>query len=175
MSQDLNSYWQPSYETYYAAYYQELVSEAVIGRWQNIDYLTAFFVAATASGSTVTGLSFWSKPGWVTVWGSIAVLVSLSSIAHGAVKVPDRLKTQEERRRLFSKLRIDVETFRHQLRIGLSLVEAQKRFDKLRERYSELSQNLQPDIASTNALRLKVQKTLNNILKDYIVLKDDNT
>ncbi|HEX8653581.1 MAG TPA: hypothetical protein VF708_22380 [Pyrinomonadaceae bacterium] len=169
MNQQTNgSYWEPSYETYYRAYFQELASEALVGRWQQIDFVTAFFVAATASGSAITGLSFWSKPGWITVWGSIAVVVSLTSIAHGAVKVPERLKEQEERRRLFAKLRVDVETFRQQLRIGLTAEEADKRYAEIRTRYAQYTENLRPDLADTERLRLKVQKTLNNILEEYI-------
>ena len=167
----INAYWKPSYETLYDAYYQELASEALIGRWQFIHILIAFLVAATSSGSAIAGWALWSERGWKTIWAIIAAIASLASIAHGVVGVPSRVREQEEVRQLFCRLRIDVETFRHLLRIGITMSEAQSKYDELRNRYSECVGRTRPDIAFTIRLRKRVQDRLNQILKDRRVIK----
>jgi hypothetical protein len=106
--EDRETYWSLSFDTYYKAYYQELASQALAARWERIDVLTALLVAATASGSTLAGWALWSDVGWKVVWAGIAAVATITSILHGSLRVPSRLKEQEELRREFSGLRVDL-------------------------------------------------------------------
>jgi hypothetical protein len=69
MAQGSNSPFQKaSLDTFYEAYFQELASGVLVGRWQRIDLTTSILVASTATGSTVTGWALWTMPGWKTLW-----------------------------------------------------------------------------------------------------------
>ncbi|MDA2912986.1 hypothetical protein MYX77_03325 [Acidobacteriia bacterium AH_259_A11_L15] len=158
-------FWRPTFQTLYEAYYQELASEALMRRWQRIDISTSFLVAATASGSAITGWSLWSNPKWQFLWAFIAGLAAVASILHRTMAVPDRLKEQEELRRAFSELRVDLETFRQQLLIGIEPNDANTRYDKLRRRLAQHIGRANPDIGFTIRLRNRVQEQLDDKLR----------
>jgi len=161
----LKAYWKPGFDTLYDTCFQELASEALMGRWQKIDIVTSLLVALTASGSAVAGWALWSAQGAKLVWAMLAGVASLASIAHSVMGVPGRVREQEELRRLFSELRVDCETFQQQLRVGLEMAEARAKYDKLRERLTQCTGRTRPDLALTTRLRKKVQERLNAMLK----------
>ena len=165
----INAYWKPSYETLYHVTYQESLSSALAERWQVIDTVTNILVAATASGSAVAGWALWNQPEGRSVWMIIAGFVSLLSIVHGGVQVPTRLKEQENVRRQFSKLRVDLETFRQRLQLGTRTLDYfEKSYIELRDRYADLVNRAPSDIANTYKLRVKIQELVNTLLKDEI-------
>lgn len=167
MSQALvDLYWKPAYVTYYEAYFQELASEGLVSRWQKIDIVTAFLVAVTASGSAIAGWALWNAPGWKLAWATIAGSATLASVGHGVVRVPSRVKEQEDLRRSFCQLRVEIETFLQQLLIGISGEEAKTRHESLRQKFAESMRPTQPDIAYTKGFRRRVGQELNTILKE---------
>src|SRR5438132_829669 len=87
-------YWNPSYELLSKVLIQELASEALTARWEKLDLVASFLVAATATGSAVAGWALWSTDGGKIVWGLIAGVASVASIVHGILKVPGRIKDQ---------------------------------------------------------------------------------
>lgn len=159
------NYWKHSFRTFYRTYFQELMAGALVGRWQRIDLIIVFFVAITASGSAISGGALWNQPGGKVAWATLAGIVSIASIAHAVAGVPSRLKQQEELRRAFAELRIDIDTFQQQLTIGLSDDQARSQFEHLRGRYRKLTGSASPDIVYTSKLSLKIQGQLNKILK----------
>lgn len=165
--EDSKVFIRPVFETFYDAYYQELASEKLIERWERIDIITALLVAVTASGSAVAGWAFWNIPTFKHAWAIIAGVASIASIIHGVIKVPTRVKEQEELRRIFSELRVDIETFWQQLRIGsIDNNKLNDKYEKLRERLSQCIGRTHPDIAYTTKLREKIQEHLNNKLRE---------
>ena len=166
--EDRETYWSLSFDTYYKAYYQELASQALAARWERIDVLTALLVAATASGSTLAGWALWSDVGWKVVWAGIAAVATITSILHGSLRVPSRLKEQEELRREFSGLRVDLDTFRQFLRIPETEApdHVKENYERLRQRLGSLWGRARPDIAYTGRLRDAVQKQLDEVLKE---------
>ena len=166
--EDRETYWTLSFETYYTAYYQELASQALVARWERIDVVTALLVAATASGSTLAGWALWSDAGWKVVWVGIAAVATVASIVHGSLRVPSRLKEQEELRREFCGLRVDLDTFRQFLRVPEPATpdHVRENYERLRQRLGALWGRARPDIAYTHRLRGSVQQQLNNILKE---------
>jgi len=166
MDQDaLNSYWEPGYRTLYDAYFRELSAAALVRRWQWIDAVIRFLVALTASGSVIAGWALWSSLQGKMVWGMIAGVASLASIAHGIVAVPGRMKDQEELRRGFSELRVDLETFLQELVIDLPNDEAKTRYNKLRERLAHWIARTPDDVGLTGGLGQTVERHLNDILR----------
>jgi hypothetical protein len=160
-----DSYLADSFETYYDSYFQEMASEALINKWQLIDRTTAFLVAATASGSAIAGWALWNAPGWKLGWAAVAGIATFASIGHGVMGVPERVKTQSDVRRSFSKLRIDVQTFRHRLKEGLEISESRQQYDALQERFGKLISETPPDLIFREKFRLRIQDQLDALLR----------
>jgi hypothetical protein len=164
MTGDVDTLWQSSYETLYDTWYQELASEALLVRWERIDITASGLTGVTASGSAVAGWALWSDPGGKIVWAALAGIASVAAIAHGVLRVASRVKQQEELRRLFGVLRVDLETFR-QLLTGLTPTEAAAKYDVLRQRFGQCFAQAHPCIAYTRRLRNRVQSRLNEQLR----------
>ncbi|MFQ5895853.1 MAG: hypothetical protein ACE5JJ_08585 [Nitrospinota bacterium] len=169
--QAFESYSKPSFQTFYQAHFQELVAERLFRWWSRIDLVTAVLIGLTASGSAVAGWLLWSMPGWKLVWAIIAGTASLVSIGHGALGVAGRVKKLEEIRGQFCQLRVELETFRQQLIIGIKSDQAKKQFELLRGRYEKFMANNHPDILhNRKKLMSSVQDELDSLLrqKGYI-------
>src|SRR5215510_4400075 len=147
-------------DTFLDSYLHEMVCEALVWRWEAVEISTSISVATTATGSTITGWALWNLPGWKALWAVAAGVASLAAIAHGAMTVPARVKNQEELRRSFSELRVNLETFLHQLAISPPEPEQEETFLELRERYARTRSQAKPDIAYTKALYRKAQERL---------------
>jgi hypothetical protein len=119
----------------------------------------------TASGSTIAGLELWNVPGMKYVWFSVAAIASGASIVNGVIGVPSRVKEQEDLRKLFSGLRVDLETFRQQLMIGLDPAQAGNEYKILRQRLAEGIASANPGIIHTEALRKRVKNLLDEELR----------
>jgi hypothetical protein len=160
-----DQYWQPSYDTYYDCYFQELSSEEIGSRWQRIEMVSGILTGVTTSGSAIAGWTLWTMPGWKYLWAGLAAAAALISIPHSVMGVPRRVKEQEEIRQLFSQLRVDLETFRQQLRVNQGDEKMSGVYQKLRERFAQAMARAHPDIAFTAGLRRSVQNKLNEILE----------
>lgn len=169
MAQPVNpayqAYWEPSFQTLYEAYYQERLSEALVARWQWINTIIASFVAVTASGSTIAGLELWNKPELRYVWFGVAAIASVASIVNGVIGVPSRVKEQEDLRKMFSGLRVDLETFRQQLIIGLDQVQAGNEYKIFRQKLADGVASANPGIIHTEGLRRRVKNQLDEELR----------
>ncbi len=160
------TYWEQAYRTFYEAYYQELVAEALISFWQRTEVVTTFVVAAAASGSAVSGWALWSRPGfWRSAWTILAGLASVLSITQGILGIPRRLKELEDLRRHFSQLRVDAQSFQQRLEVGLASSRAEAQFNQLRGRLAESVGRVGRDLALTDRLRNRVQDQLDERMK----------
>jgi hypothetical protein len=160
-----DAYWKPSFKALCDAYYQELLSSALVKRWQDIDVVTGFLVALTASGSTIAGLTLWSKPEFVGIWGTIAVVAAIASICRSVLDVTSRVKQQTDLHHTFLKLRVQIENFRTELGIDMSLDDAKKEFEAVLNDYRDSMARTDPDIAATSGLQRNVQKQVTDSLK----------
>lgn len=165
---DLKSFWKPSFETLYDACFYELSSEALIRRWRTIDMTTAIAVALFTSGSAISGWALWNNPDGRLVWAMLAGFASVLSIIHGTLGVPGKIKEEEDRRSLFSALRVDLESFRQRLIIVGDGAAAEEQFTALRRRLSDYESKTPADIAFRRKVREQVQEEVNHRLKKYI-------
>ena len=95
----------------------------------------------------------------------------MASIVVSAMDVSTRLKDYEGFYKLFSALRIDSDTFRKQLLIGMTQQDAQAKFEELRRRMSETMAKTKPDLFFRRRMWRSVQRELNSTLLDLGVAK----
>ncbi|MBZ5564784.1 MAG: hypothetical protein LAP13_20475, partial [Acidobacteriia bacterium] len=110
--------WEASFETYYDAFFQEMVADGLINRWLRVDEGTRLLVALTASGSAVSGWALWAEPHLRFMWAVVAGAAAVLSIGHSTLSVPARLKDLAEVKRRFAAVRTDLETFRYSMRVN---------------------------------------------------------
>lgn len=156
--------WNATFETYYNSYYQELLSDVLLVRWQRVDDLAKLLVAIFAGTSAIAGLvNFYAKTlniEWA--WPILTGLAAVLSIAHKELAVPFRLRDHGENRRSFASLRLDLETFRYKMQFDtdFSIADFTAEFEEFRKRFSEEYRRLRVDSFVTANLRATCQAEL---------------
>ena len=90
----------------------------------------------------------------------------MASIVHGILKVPGRIKDQEELHRLFQQERLAINKFRSDLEIGLiSMHDATAEYERLQKEYQEIMGKTKTEIAYTTGLRKEVTARRDAMLK----------
>jgi len=161
----IDIYWDPLFDTIYDSWFEELASEKLSQEWRSIDMIAKFFVAVTASGSAVAGWAFWTNPIGKDVWAVLAGAASVLSIVNGVIQVPDKVKLQESLANDYRKLRVDLDTFRLNLKIGIDKDKAFSTWNGLRQRYEDLMGRTPPDMLFTKSLSNKIKSELGEDLK----------
>lgn len=162
--------WSSTYETYYDTYYAEILLEALIKKWMKLDVTTKIIVSITASGSAIVGWSLWHNPDYKIFWAAIAGTGAILTILNSAFSVPNLLKQHTNNQNNFQKLRLELETFRHEMNYSpqFNFDEFKDRFLNFRKRYTELFTNTANDLICTEKLKNFVQDKLDCKLKDEI-------
>jgi len=167
--------WNAAFETYYDAFFQEMLSEKLIARWQRVDQLTRVLAALTASSSAVSGWALWTQPQFKTAWTIIAGFAAALTIIHATLGVPERVRDQGEIKRRWAAVRTDLETFRYRMKIdpNFQVDTFTNEFSGYRKRYADSIQLLKDDILTTKRTLEMVQGNLNRTLADEIELKGE--
>lgn len=162
--------WDKSFETYYDCYFEEMAAENLVRKWLLLDDVTKVLVAITASGSAVSGWALWNNDEFKLVWIILAGLGAFLSILHASLNVQSRVKEWEELKKLFTVLRIKIETFRHNMEMDPDFcIEAfTNDYDKHRATYSTLMERLRGDIARTKRFEENIQVKLDLKISDQI-------
>ncbi|MBI1930270.1 hypothetical protein HYR99_39210 [Candidatus Poribacteria bacterium] len=162
--------WQFAFETFYRCYYAELVASRLSKQWLIVDELARVMIALTAAGSAVSGWALWNNPQFKIVWSIIAGLGALLAILHSSLRIPERLKELNSTQQYFTRLRIDLETFRYRMKLNpnFSTEAFNQDFLELRKRYSEGAQRVLNDILLTKRLRKHVQLELDTLLRNEV-------
>jgi hypothetical protein len=162
--------WDAAFNTYYDAYYQELLRDRLVDRWQRADDITKVLTALTASGSAVSGWALWSQPAFKMLWLILASIAAVLTIVHASLSVPGRVRDHSDCKRLFAGLRITLETFRYCMRVdpNFPVDKFLGDFVQYRSRYSDSIQLVKNDILITRRLQKATQNYLNLLLKQEI-------
>ena len=161
--------WAVSFETYYDAYFEELVADRLINKLGRLDDVTKVLVALTASGSAISGWVLWGISGWKYVWLASSGIAALLSIIHTALSIPDRIKGHADDKRRFAVIRTSLETLRYRLRLErFDADQFNKEFVDLRRAYSDGIGLLKSDTFRTKHFEIVAQQDLNQQLKDQI-------
>jgi hypothetical protein len=162
--------WDVSFDTYYDAFFEELLADALINKWGRLDDFTKIIVAITASGSAISGWALWGSPGWKGVWLACSGLAALLSVVHTALAVPGRIKAHADDKRRFAQLRTGLETFRYRLQVEQFDADMfNKEFVGLRRVYGDDIGLLNNDTFRTRGFEEKIQKQLNEQVADQTV------
>lgn len=171
----LDILWNSVYDTYYDVYYEEIFSNFIIQRLERIDFICRLLIAITTSGSAIAGWSVWEKPGYKEIWVFICAFSAVSMIFYSSLNISRRLKEQFEINKVFSRLRIDFETFRYKVVLeDKSYIDLNKRFFELREEYAKHTELLQRQFLIDNGLKNKVKNEINIRLIESGVIEDIN-
>ena len=102
---------------------------------------------------------------------ALAGLGAILAIVHVALRVPDRMKIWGEIKRVFTMLRIDLETFTYRMGVDreFDVDTFQEQFELYRKQYATAMDRLDNDILLTRRLRAKAQDQLNARVADKIV------
>jgi hypothetical protein len=162
--------WNAAYDTYYSSYFEEMVCDVLLDRWQWLDEFTKILVALTATGSALAGWALWQDPNFKWIWTLLAGTGAVLAILHAALDVSGRLKSHGDNRRLLASLRIDLETFRYRMQANneFSVDEFTNELVELRERYGQAIDRGRNDIMLTDSMRKTVQDELDERIANKI-------
>lgn len=162
--------WNAVFETYYDTFYEEMVADALISRWQILDEITKVLVALTASGSAVAGWSLWNDPNLKYLWAFIAGTAAVLAIVHSTLLVPSRINNWSKVQHQFVNLRLDLDMLRDKMKIdsSFSIDNINNELDILRIQFRDAINNIPNDILLTEKTQLDVQEKLNIRLSDQI-------
>ena len=151
--------WNVVYDTYYESFFQELFADAIVSRWRAINDVANFAIALTASGSVASAWILWQTTPGKIAWGAIAGVAALLSIVQTSLGVPARLKDWTEMKQLFTGLRVDLETFRHQMTIDPDFDPASfsQVYNELRDRYRNGMTRVPNDLFRTKRCAESIQ------------------
>ena len=168
--------WEAVFDTYYSAYFEEILSDLLINRWLRIDIGVRVGIALTASGSAVAGWTLWERPDFKIIWAIISCLAAVGAIFHSTISVPSLLKEHTRSNKDFTALRHEFETLRNDLNINPQFDVTKKNHElkALKKRYTELCNNSPHDILSTDKLANKAQGLLNSRIADIIESKGED-
>lgn len=166
----IQSLWNASFDTYFDCMFEEWIAGSMIGRLSTIDDITKVLVAITASGSAIAGWAVWDHPRAKIFWAICAGVAALLSVVHSSLGISTRIKSHAEDERRFASLRADLETFRYRMQFEqtLDVVQLEKDFLALRQRFSENAQALTNDSFRTKGLENKTHYQVENRLKNEI-------
>jgi hypothetical protein len=157
-------YWTQTFEIYYQAYLQEMYAEYLSDFWSKWDRFSAILVAATATGSTVTGFALWKTASGQVVWGIIAGVAAVTSLITGGLQVAQAVKLQGDLRTKFLHVRLQLADFRQDMP-QMAESDQKTRFETLRTDFNAVLEMAKSDFALTESRRKIINDKLDAILK----------
>jgi hypothetical protein len=163
--------WEESFGTYYDVYYEEMLTEAIINWWLVVDEVVTILVGLTV----VICLLLFSRGqppngDHKNICVSIILFPVFWAMFHIILNVPERLKNHGESARRLMTLRINLETFRNQMRINpdFPIDKFTNKFTELRQNFLNNMQLVKPDILKIAWLKHKIHAELNTKLQNEI-------
>lgn len=159
-SESFGELWKAVFETYYDAFYNEVLADKLVNRWQIVDDVSKMLVAVTASGSAISGWALWNQPGYRLIWTGLAGFSAILGITHSSLGVANRLKDWGEIKRSFAMLRIELETLQYRMKFDFKATnrEFERQFIKHRRQYLGAVQRIKNDVLLRQGLKVKAQK-----------------
>lgn len=162
--------WRKAFDTCYMTYYYEILSELLVKRWQMVDDTTQIVTAVTASGSLLAGWALWKLDGPKIAWAVVAGLAAVMAIIHASLGGKRVLHDWENLMTTATSLRVELETFLHEMEIdpNFQLNSAQDRYLEYRVRYRHMLARVHHDILRTKRVELRAQKWTRASVPDYL-------
>lgn len=158
--------WKEIFDKYYDVSYQELLVDRLVSRWAHIDIFFRFLIAATASGSAISGWAVWSNPELKIVWSVISSIAALSSLLYGVIPISQLIKEGTKSHSEFNALRVQFDQMILDFKMdqGGNLDKHRKELAKLTGSAANLWQKAPRFPFISEKMKIKSQKDLNAIL-----------
>ena len=158
--------WKAAWNTYYFAYFDEMLTDALVRRWMRVDDLAKIATSITAAGSAIAGWTLWNQPNLKLVWALLAGFGAICAITHTALGVSYRLKDYTDNKNRLVRLRIELETFRIKMAVDPEFPVEEFHADLLRFRERWANDSFKRnDVLATLRLRTKLRNELLDELK----------
>lgn len=163
---DRDELWNAVWDGFYDAFYNEILFGEILKNWQKFDFITRLVIAFTASGSAIAGWTLWNDDDYKILWVFIAGAASILSIIHTTLNTPDRVKNYAALANNISDIRLEYETFQHELKIyrEFDVDESFIKHKELRAKYKQILQSYSPDFLTTDKIKNTSQTMLNKKL-----------
>lgn len=160
--------WESTFDLYYDCYFQELLIYGLSGRWIKIDIVVRILMAATASGSTISGWALWEDPTYKTLWSFIACFTAILTIVYLTLNVAEKVKTYTQTHKDFLSLRHRLYQLRNDQAIDpdFPIEEMNDKLKEYRSEYSAICSQTSFDILKTTRLENTTQDEINSRLAD---------
>ncbi len=160
--------WNATWKSYYDTYFQEILSERLVLRWQRVDELSKVLIALTASGSALSGWALWNQPDFKAIWAILAGIGAILAIFHKSLEVSHKISDWVFSRSQFCSLRFDYEILLNKMRFDpdFSAEKCNKDLDDLIKRFADSYQKIKVDAFLTGRLRNKTQDELDILIKN---------
>jgi hypothetical protein len=160
--------WSVTWKAYYDTYFQEILSERVVMRWQRFDEFTKVLIALTASGSAFSGWALWNQVQFKIIWAIIAGTGAILAIFHKSLEVSNKISSWVSSRSKFCLLRFDYEILLNKMRFDpeFSVNECKKDLDDLLKRFADCYQKIKVDAFLTGRLKNSAQDELDILIKN---------
>lgn len=155
--------WNATWKSYYDTYFQEILSERLVSRWQRLDELSKVMIALTASGSALSGWALWNQANFKVVWAILAGIGAILAVFHKSLEVSHKVTDWASSRSQFCLLRFDHEILLNKMRFDpeFSVEDCTKNLDGLLKRFADSYQKIKVDSFLTLKLKNKAQDELN--------------
>jgi hypothetical protein len=160
--------WNATWKSYYETYFQEILSEKLVFRWQRFDELSKVIIALTASGSALSGWALWNQADFKVVWAMLAGIGAILAVFHKSLEVSHKISDWVSSRSQFCLLRFDYEILLNKMRFDpdFSVEECSEDLDDLLRRFAESYQKIKVDAFLTGRLRNKAQDELDTFIQN---------
>lgn len=176
MADHRDTLWEQSFEVYYDAYFEEILSQVLVHRWSIVDMAVKVLVMLTASGSAVAGWALWHEVEYRTIWAILSGSAAVLAIVHAALSVPSLLQEHVRSNKEFFLLRNEIEIFRNGLNLNpdFDLESATNKLEALKRKYGELSALIPNDFLATNRVSHNAQDALDEKIANQIVMEESD-
>ena len=158
--------WAEVYAKWYRCYFNEIVANRMVNRWQSFSDPAKVLTAITASGSVIAGWTLWSQDGYKVLWILLAGIGALLSVINTALAIPERIKDWATTKTEMARLRTDGELLMLKMKLhpDFDVPEMEKAFETLTRRFSDAVDRLPHDFLNTKKLGQESQKELDEKL-----------
>ena len=162
--------WEESFGTYYDVYYEEMLTEAIINWWLVVDEVVTILIGGAVAICSPFLLRQFPNGDYKNIWVSIVWFLVFWAMLHLFLNVPERLKNHGNSLRRFLILRINLETFRDEIRINpdFPIYKFTNKFTELHQNFLNNMQLVKPDFLKIAWLEHKIKNDLNAKLQNEI-------
>jgi hypothetical protein len=146
--------WTAAYRRWYESYFNEIVANRLVSRWQAFSDPSKVIIAVTASSSVIAGWTLWNQPGYRIFWIILAGIGAILSVINSSLTIPERIKDWLSTRSEFSHVRVETEVLMNRMKLhpDFNISEMEKALETQDRRFGEAVDRIRNDFLHTAEL-----------------------